>query len=138
SDRLRNRLITVEHPFRYSKLQPGNVYFLNTSKLSRNSLLVRGADNTETLPGFDTNPDTVPFTFWDTLRNTIEDPNSTLYMVLDEAHRGMGRKSSTDPPTIVKRLINGNNGVPPMPIVWGISATVQRFEQAMDEAQVQE
>ncbi len=50
----------------------------------------------------------------------------------------MGRKSSTDTPTIVKRLINGNNGVPPMPIVWGISATVQRFEQAMDEAQVQE
>src|SRR5688572_17025581 len=32
SDRLRNRLITVEHPFRYRKLQPGHVYFLNTSK----------------------------------------------------------------------------------------------------------
>ncbi|WP_144802363.1 DEAD/DEAH box helicase [Kocuria rhizophila] len=138
SDRLRNKLITVEHPFRYSKLQPGNVYFLNTSKLSRNSLLVRGQDGTDTLPGMDSHPDTVPYTFWDTLRNTIEDSNSTLYMVLDEAHRGMGRKSSSDTPTIVRRLINGNNGVPPMPIVWGISATVQRFEEAMDEAQVQE
>lgn len=138
SDRLRNRLITVEHPFRHSKLQPGNVYFVNTSKLSRNSLLVRGHDGADALPGMDSHPDTVPFTFWDTLRNTIEDPNLTLYMVLDEAHRGMGRRSSSDTPTIVKRLINGHSGVPPIPIVWGISATVQRFEEAMAAAQVKE
>lgn len=51
SDRLRSRLITVEHPFRHAKLQPGNVYFINTSKLSRNSLLVRGYESAETLPG---------------------------------------------------------------------------------------
>lgn len=138
SDRLRNRLVTVEHPFRYAKLQSGNVYFLNTSKLSRNSLLVRGHDSTDTLPGMDSHPDMVPFTFWDTLRNTIEDPNLTLYMVLDEAHRGMGRRLSSDTPTIVKRLINGHRDVPPMPVVWGISATVKRFEEAMAEAQVQE
>lgn len=138
SDRLRNRLVTVEHPFRHSKLSPGNVYFINTSKLSRNSLLVRGHDGADAIPGVDSNPDTVPFTFWDTLRNTIEDPNLTLYMVLDEAHRGMGRRASSDTPTIVKRLINGHSGVPPIPIVWGISATVQRFEDAMEAAQVQE
>lgn len=136
SDRLRNRLVTVEHPFRYSKLQPGNVYFLNTSKLSRNSLLVRGHDGSRTLPGMDSHPDTVPFTFWDTLRNTIEDQNLTPYMVLDEAHRGMGRRASSDTPTLVKRLINGHSGVPPMPIVWGISATVRRFEEAMAAAEV--
>ena len=53
SDRLRNRLVTVEHPFRHSKLQPGNVYFINTSKLSRNSLLVRGHDSADVLPGMD-------------------------------------------------------------------------------------
>lgn len=137
SDRLRNRLVTVEHPFRYSKLQAGNVYFLNTSKLSKNSLLVRTHDDSNTLDGFGSHSDVVPFTFWDTLRNTIDDPKLTLYMVLDEAHRGMG-KSSSDKPTIVKRLINGQNGVPPMPIVWGISATVQRFEEAMNAAQVEE
>lgn len=136
SDRLRNRLVTVEHPFRYRKLQAGNVYFLNTSKLSKNSLLVRGRDDSNTLPGFDSTGDTVPFTFWDTLRNTIEDDDLTLYMVLDEAHRGMGKRPS-ETPTIVKRLINGHSDVPPMPIVWGISATVQRFEAAMSEAEVQ-
>ncbi|MHA6694628.1 DEAD/DEAH box helicase [Homoserinimonas sp. A520] len=137
SDRLRNRLVTVEHPFRYPKLQAGHVYFLNTSKLSRNSLLVRGHDDSNVLSGIEAHPDTVPFTFWDTLRNTIEDEKLTLYMVLDEAHRGMG-KSASDTPTIVKRLINGQSGVPPMPIVWGISATVQRFEEAMHAAQVEE
>ncbi|WP_073708027.1 DEAD/DEAH box helicase [Glutamicibacter sp. 0426] len=136
SDRLRNRLVTVEHPFRYQKLQAGNVYFLNTSKLSKNSLLVRGRDDSDALPGFDSHPDTVPFTFWDTLKNTIEDDDLTLYMVLDEAHRGMGKRPS-ETPTIVKRLINGHSDVPPMPIVWGISATVQRFEDAMSAAEVQ-
>ena len=136
SDRLRNKLVTVEHPFRYPKLQPGHVYFLNTSKLSRNSLLVRGHDDSNMLDGIQSNPDSVPFTFWDTLRSTIEDDSLTLYMVLDEAHRGMGKRPS-DTPTIVKRLINGHTGVPPVPIVWGISATVQRFEAAMAEAEVQ-
>lgn len=136
SDRLRNRLVTVEHPFRYPKLQAGHVYFLNTSKLSKNSLLVRGHDDSNTLGGMESHPDTVPFTFWDTLRSTIEDDNLTLYMVLDEAHRGMGKRPS-DTPTIVKRLINGHSGVPPMPIVWGVSATVQRFEEAMNAAEVQ-
>ncbi|WP_400160570.1 DEAD/DEAH box helicase [Arthrobacter sp. BPSS-3] len=138
SDRLRNRLVTVEHPFRYRKLRPGHVYFLNTSKLSRNSLLVRGHDAEGVLPGMASNPDTVPFTFWDTLRNTIEDESTTLYMVLDEAHRGMGRRASSDTPTIVKRLINGHSSVPPVPIVWGISATVKRFEDAMSAAEVQD
>ncbi|MFJ5978404.1 DEAD/DEAH box helicase [Pseudarthrobacter oxydans] len=138
SDRLRNRLVTVEHPFRYRKLQPGHVYFLNTSKLSRNSLLVRGHDAADALPGMESNPDTVPFTFWDTLRNTIEDESITLYMVLDEAHRGMGRRASSDTPTIVKRLINGHGSVPPVPIVWGISATVKRFEDSMSAAEVQD
>lgn len=136
SDRLRSRLVTVEHPFRYPKLQAGHVYFLNTSKLAKNSLLVRGHDDTNTLDGIQSHPDSVPFTFWDTLQSTIEDESLNLYMVLDEAHRGMGKRPS-DTPTIVKRLINGHSGVPPMPIVWGISATVQRFEEAMRAAEVQ-
>lgn len=81
SDRLRNKLVTVEHPFRYPKLLPGHVYFLNTSKLSRNSLPVRGHDDSNTLDGMQSHPDSVPFTFWDTLRSTIEDDSLTLYMV---------------------------------------------------------
>ena len=36
--------------------------------------------------------------------------------------------------TIVQRLINGQSSVPAMPVVFGISATVERFETAMKEA----
>ncbi len=54
-------------------------------------------------------------------------------MVLDEAHRGM--KRSADRQTIVHRASSsgeaGSN--PPMPIVWGISATIERFTRAMGE-----
>src|SRR5690606_19994152 len=69
-------------------------------------------------------------TIWDTIRNTIEDPALTLYLVLDEAHRGMGRENR-ERSTIVQRLINGGSGVPGIPVVWGISATVERFNQAI-------
>lgn len=70
---------------------------------------------------------------YDTITNTITDESLTLYLVLDEAHRGMGA-SSRDRSTIVQRLINGQGGAPPIPIVWGISATVERFETAMKDA----
>src|ERR1700722_7226420 len=36
--------------------------------------------------------------------------------------------------TIVQRLINGANGVPGVPVVWGISATGERFNEAMKVA----
>jgi hypothetical protein len=73
-------------------------------------------------------------TIWDTIQNTINDPDLTLYLVLDEAHRGMkegGRSNGDGRPTIVRQLINGSGGVPGIPIVWGISATVQRFNEAI-------
>ena len=38
-------------------------------------------------------------------------------------------------PTIVRRLINGSGSVPGIPIVWGISATVERFNAAMADMQ---
>ena len=60
----------------------------------------------------------------------------TLYLVLDEAHRGFNAKVTSEKPTIVRRLVNGTRERPPIPIVWGISATINRFETAMQEAEV--
>lgn len=140
SDRLNwTDLHVVENSFNREKFSPGKVYFLNTHKLSRNSLLVRGHDPEDkaepSLP--DMRPDARSYTIWDTIRNTIEDQALTLYLVLDEAHRGLGSegRSLQDRSTIVRRLINGAGAVPAMPIVWGISATVERFTAAMREAQ---
>ena len=132
SDRLREHLVVVENTFNRAKFDAGKIYFLNTQKLGKKSLLVRGFDDEGIFP--EMRPDLRSHTIWDTIRNTIEDPVLTLYMVLDEAHRGMG-KENDEKSTIVKRLINGEKGVPGIPIVWGISATVERFNKAMDGAQ---
>jgi type III restriction enzyme len=80
-------------------------------------------------------PDLRSHTIWDTIRNTIEDPALTLYLVLDEAHRGMGNREPARSPPSSRRLINGEKGVPGIPVVWGISATVERFNKAMEGAQ---
>ncbi len=134
SDRLRpTDLVVVQNTFNRAKFDAGKIYFLNTQKLSKKSLLVRGFDGDEegTSPGM--RPDLRSHTIWDTIRNTIEDPELSLYFVLDEAHRGMGTQNR-EKSTIVKRLINGDKGVPGIPVVWGISATVDRFNKAMEVA----
>ena len=127
-------LITVDNTFGRETFEPGRVYFLNTQKLSKNSLLVRGHDPSDAAiekdeRQFPIMPDLRSQTIWDTIRATIEDPDLTLYLVLDEAHRGMNE--ATGHTTIVKQLINGTETVPGMPIVWGISATVKRFNDAI-------
>ncbi len=140
SDRIRHTdMVVVEHPFSRMKFEAGKIYFLNTQKLGKGSLLVRGFEGGDDGGMFpETRPDMQAFTIWDTIRNTIEDPNLTLYVVLDEAHRGMGSPSAASQSaktTIVQRLINGAQGVPGIPVVWGISATVERFKKAMEGAQ---
>ncbi len=120
----------IEPPFAETYLKPGNVYFLNTQKLSKNSLLVRADRSEDTGNGlFPKTPDMLQTSIYDVLANTINDEGLTLYMVLDEAHRGM--KPVKDRTTIVQCLINGHGSTPAIPIVLGISATVERFEEAM-------
>ena len=135
-----SRLVVIHNSFNREKLEPGNVYFLNAQKLGKNSLLVRGASggSQESAQSELPMPDARAFTMWDTLANTIADEKLTLYLILDEAHRGMKPPSPSDraeKATIVQRLVNGANGVPPVPVVWGISATVERFNDAMAKAQ---
>jgi type III restriction enzyme len=113
-------LVEVDESFLDSELVPGRVFFLNTQKLSRSSRLVQSGTNAR------------EFSFWDILRNTIRGDTTDLVLVLDEAHRGM--KRAVDRKTIVSRLIHGEReSNPAMPIVWGISATIERFTTAMGE-----
>jgi superfamily II DNA or RNA helicase len=140
SDRINhNDLVVVENTFNRPKFEPRKIYFLNTQKLGKNSLLVRGhsKDELEARAGDllpETRPDLHAYTIWDTIQNTVEDPGLTLYLVLDEAHRGMSNSTSNEKGTIVQRLINGYGGVPGIPAVWGISATVERFNKAIEFA----
>lgn len=134
---LDSRLRVVESTFSEPSFRPGNVYFLNMQKLSKNSRLVKGAveptDEETMLPGLRPRPDEVQSSIYDTITNTVANGDLTLYLVLDEAHRGMGTRVN-DRSTIVQRLINGQGTVPPMPVVFGVSATVERFEAAMKDA----
>lgn len=139
SDRINySDMVVIENTFNRPKFEPGKIYFLNTQKLGKKSLLVRGHDQAEMedkagdlFP--ETRPDLRSYTIWDTIQNTVEDTELTLYLVLDEAHRGIGSPDK-EKGTIVQRLINGFNGVPGAPIVWGISATVERFNLAIEKA----
>lgn len=128
---LDSRLRVIENTFSETSFTPGMVYFLNAQKLSKNARLVRGAtpDDPNEPRLFQPTPDMVQQTIYDVIRNTVEAEGRTLYFVLDEAHRGM--KSSTERDTTVLRLINGGSGAPAMPVVFGISATVDRFTEAM-------
>ena len=132
-----DQLVTIQPPFAVPQLEPHKVYFLNTQKLSKSSLLTRGhrgdaAPQLETMTP-DLRPDLQGWTIWETIANTIED-DLTVYLILDEAHRGFDTKTTRDKPTIVRRLVNGHVGYPPIPIVWGISATIDRFKDAMAAA----
>jgi type III restriction enzyme len=111
--------------FDQEKLEPEHVYFLNVQKFRSGSTWIKRSNERT-------------YTLWDTIRNTIADDFRTLYLVLDEAHRGMrapARGENGDArSTIVRRIINGHDDVPPVPVVWGISATIDRFNAAMREA----
>ncbi|MBB5786384.1 DEAD/DEAH box helicase family protein [Jiangella mangrovi] len=134
-----SNLVHIEPPFAHPRLDPGKVYFLNTQKLTKTSKLTRGyvesSDNGGQLAAFQPTPDDQGWTIWETLANTIEDPKLTLYLVLDEAHRGFNSKDTSDKPTIVRKLVNGTRVRPAIPIVWGISATIAHFENAMKQAE---
>jgi type III restriction enzyme len=128
SDRLdASRLRVIGDRFNAQKLDPGNVYFLNRQKLTGKTFISHSDKRT--------------FTLWETIANTIEDAERTFYLVLDEAHRGMRQQSKAkkdaeadDRSSTVLRLVNGYDGTPAAPIVWGISATVDRFNEAMRDA----
>jgi type III restriction enzyme len=113
-----NQLIVVDNDFLERDLRAGRVYFLNVQKLSKNSGLAQGGNNLREI------------SMWEVIANTVNGGDVDLYLVLDEAHKGM--KVERDRSTIVQRIINGQAGSnPPVPVVWGISATIERFDAAM-------
>lgn len=71
-----SRLNVIGDGFDQETFEVGSINFLNVQKLGSNSTFVRHSDDRT-------------YTLWDTIRNTIEDDGLTLYLVLDEAHRGM-------------------------------------------------
>ncbi len=116
-DKLHNQLITItEDSFDQEVLEDGNIYFLNTQKLGKSSNLVKHSDSRQ-------------FTIWETLQNTITYKAEQLYFVIDEAHRGAKVSEAGKATTIMQKFILGSDadGLSPMPLVIGMSATSARF-----------
>lgn len=120
SDRIQpSQLVTITDRFDEAELAGSTVYFLNIQKLARTSTLGRRAEGRRVYP------------IWETIRRTIAANGARYYLVIDEAHRGTGTKVR-DRTTIAQRLVSGADElVLPSPVVWGISATPQRFDDAM-------
>ncbi len=126
SDLRLDDLVEIETTFTAERLDQGKVYFLNTQKLGiRTDLTKRGPTVGRA------------WTFWDIVRETVEDPETTLYLVIDEAHRGMTEGRQVDEAnSIIQRFIKGypEGRMPPVPIVLGISATPERFATVVENS----
>ena len=125
ANRLSQLEIIEERSFDQEMLSTSTLYFINTQKLSENALLVRRSDTRE-------------HTFWDTMRNTIEQRLSSVYVIMDEAHRGMAHSKSKlrEAESIVQRFIAGYKDpdagdMPKAPIIIGVSATPNRFNDLL-------
>ncbi|MGB8644717.1 MAG: DEAD/DEAH box helicase family protein, partial [Anaerolineae bacterium] len=115
---LAHRLVTIEPPFSQRELEPGRVYFLNTQKLGKDSLLTKRGDGRD-------------YTIWDTIQNTASKRPRDFFLIIDEAHRGMtqSRIAQNQAQTIVQRFIKGERevGLQPVKLIIGMSATPERF-----------
>ncbi len=107
----------------HRKLESNHVYFLNRQLLGKGKKLSNEIEGGRS--------------FYDVLNDTIEDEELHLYLFIDEAHRGLGTgndKGTSDSAnkTIYSIIIDGQEGInKPMPCVVGISATPERFNNAM-------
>lgn len=110
-------LRTLNDTFDQPQLDPGKVYFLNIQKLGKKSKMVIRKEGKRST------------TLWDTLNNTIRANGSNYVLIIDEAHRGT-RRVSREAQTIVSKLMNGN-GIVAAPVVLGVSATPENFDQAV-------
>lgn len=120
------QLVTIENStFDQETLDPGKIYFLNTQKLGKSSLLIQSGDARR-------------FTIWETLANTVAVRGSSFWLILDEAQRGMteaAEKSAENAQTLVQRFIKGEDDVdlPAVPLILAISATPDRFTKLIDK-----
>ena len=122
ADRIRlNQTVTItENSFDQEYFDDGHIYFLNTQKLSKTSNLTKSGDRN--------------YTIWETLANTARDKSDCFYIIIDEAHRGMQGKEAGRATTIMQKFIKGSDaeGLPPMPVVIGMSATSERFNKLVE------
>ena len=121
--RLDQCVVIEDDSFDRETLEEGHIYFLNTQKLSTSSNLTKHSDNRQ-------------YTIYETLSNTIAEKADHLYFIIDEAHRGMRGKEAGRATTIMQKFILGSekDDLKPVPVVIGMSATIQRFNMLVQNS----
>lgn len=123
ADKIRlDQCVTItEETFDREVLDDGHIYFLNTQKLGKSSNLTKHSDTRQ-------------YTIWETLANTAREKSDHLYLIIDEAHRGMQGREASRATTIMQKFLKGNSEdkLPPMPVVIGMSATSERFNRLVE------
>ena len=121
-----NTLTVLDAEFDSERFEGGQVYFLNTQKLGKNASFIRTGDTRQ-------------WSFWETIENTVQTKPGRFYVVIDEAHRGMAqsKQAMNEANSIIQKLIVGvsDEGISPVPLIVGISATPKRFINLLQEAQ---
>lgn len=123
ADKIRlDQCVTItEETFDREVLDDGHIYFLNTQKLGKSSNLTKHSDTRQ-------------YTIWETLANTAREKSDHLYLIIDEAHRGMQGREASRATTIMQKFLKGSSGdkLAPMPVVIGMSATSERFNRLVE------
>jgi type III restriction enzyme len=59
-----------------------------------------------------------------------------VFVIIDEAHRGtrLDKGKAADANSIMQRFLLGTDEMPPVPLVVGISATLERFTELLHAA----
>jgi type III restriction enzyme len=110
----------VDSSFDAEYFAKGSINFLNTQKLGSDKLLTQKGDKRQ-------------YTIWETLANTAARQPKSFYVVIDEAHRGTftSAQEKNKAQSIMQKFIKGSreDGLPIMPLIIGVTATPQRFQQ---------
>ena len=90
-------LVTIQPPFAEPTLEPGQGLLPQHPASCRRARCSRAATSTiRTMTAFPraaaAQPDLQGWTIWETIANTIDDDDLTVYLVLDEAHRGFNAR----------------------------------------------
>jgi len=112
-------LVTIGSSFDQELFDPGTVNFINVQKLGKERDLITKGDERR-------------FTIWDTIANSVETMPDRFFVIIDEAHRGMSESTEArnDANSIIQKFIKGSSGeIPKVPLVVGISATIDRFNK---------
>lgn len=103
-------------------LQAG-IYFLNTQKLSKGNHLTKS------------HTDERQYSIWETIENTVKADRAHVLLVIDEAHKGTKTpKEAKEAASTMQKFLMGSpdDGLSPMPLIIGMSATPQRFNKLIE------